>query len=65
VRANKAGCLDQCEQGPTVVIYPQAIWYGGVKLADVSRIIDETIIAGRILEDLLIPSERLNAPKCS
>jgi (2Fe-2S) ferredoxin len=63
VRANKAGCLDQCELGPTVVIYPQAIWYGGVQLADVPRIIDETIIGGRILEDLLIPAEKLNCCK--
>jgi (2Fe-2S) ferredoxin len=62
VRANKAGCLDQCELGPTVVIYPQAIWYGGVKLSDVPRIIDETIVGGRVLEDLLIPAEKLNNP---
>ncbi len=27
VRANKAGCLDQCEHGPTLVIYPEAVWY--------------------------------------
>ena len=60
VRANKAGCLDQCELGPTVVIYPQAIWYGGVKPEDVPRIIEETILQGHILEDLLIPDECLN-----
>lgn len=60
VRANKAGCLDQCERGPTVVIYPQAIWYGGVRAEDVPRIIEETILQGRILEDLLIPDECLN-----
>ncbi len=63
VRANKAGCLDQCELGPTVVIYPQAIWYGGVKLSDVPRIIDETVIGGRVLEDLLIPDDKLNQGK--
>ena len=60
VRANKAGCLDQCEQGPTVVIYPQQIWYGGVRLQDVERIIDETIIGGHVLDDLLIAGEMLN-----
>src|SRR5262245_29017991 len=60
VRANKAGCLDQCELGPTVVIYPQAIWYGGVTPEDVPRILDETVIGGRILDDLLIPDEELN-----
>ncbi len=60
VRANQAGCLDQCELGPTVVIYPQAIWYGGVRLEDVPRIIEETIIGGRVLSELQISDERLN-----
>lgn len=63
VRANFSGCLDQCELGPTVVIYPQAIWYGGVRPSDVPRIVEETIIGGRILEDLLIPPEKLNCRK--
>jgi (2Fe-2S) ferredoxin len=60
VRANMSGCLDQCELGPTVVIYPQAIWYGGVKPEDVPRIVEETIIHGRVIEELLIPDELLN-----
>jgi len=60
VRANRAGCLDQCELGPTVVIYPQGIWYGNVQPADVSRIVEQTIIAGQVLDDLLIADERLN-----
>jgi len=60
VRANRAGCLDQCELGPTVVIYPQSVWYGGVGEDDVPRIIEQTIIAGQILPDLLIPEEQLN-----
>src|SRR5262245_8841074 len=64
VRANKAGCLDQCELGPTVVIYPQQIWYGHVTLDDVPRIIDETILGGRILADLVIRDEDLNAAAC-
>jgi len=60
VRANRAGCLDQCELGPTIVIYPQAIWYGGVCLEDVPRIVQETIVQGRVLEDLLIDDADLN-----
>ena len=60
VRANQAGCLEQCELGPVVVIYPQGIWYGGVTPDDVPRIIDETIVGGRLLEDLLIPDAKLN-----
>lgn len=61
VRANMAGCLDQCEHGATVVIYPQGIWYGGVTLEDVPRIIEETIVQGRVIEDLRIPDACLNA----
>jgi (2Fe-2S) ferredoxin len=61
VRANKAGCLDQCEHGPAVVIYPQQIWYGHVTPDDVPRIIDETILGGRVIEELLIRDEDLNA----
>ncbi len=60
VRANSAGCLDQCELGPVVVVYPQGIWYGGVKPEDVPRIVEETVVAGRVIEELRIPDERLN-----
>ena len=28
VRIKKSGCLNQCEHGPTIVVYPEAIWYG-------------------------------------
>ncbi|MBI1248909.1 (2Fe-2S) ferredoxin domain-containing protein [bacterium] len=63
VRANDSGCLDQCDDGQVIVIYPQAIWYGGVTFKDAERIIHETILGGKILEDLLIPSERLGCGK--
>lgn len=64
VRANHSGCLEQCEHGPTVVIYPQGIWYGGVKPTDVPRIVAKTIIAGEILTDLLIADSCLNNAGC-
>jgi len=64
VRANKAGCLEQCEHGPTVAIYPQGVFYGNVTLNDVSRILEETVIAGRVVEDLRIADECLNNPDC-
>lgn len=63
-RANHAGCLDQCEHGPVVVIYPQGIWYGKVSLEDVPRIVARTILQGEILDDLLIPESCLNNPGC-
>ena len=60
VRANSAGCLDQCELGPAIVIYPEQIWYGNVTVEDVPRIIEKTVIGGEILDDLLIQDELLN-----
>ena len=60
VRANQAGCLDQCELGPAVVIYPQQVWYGNVQLADVPRIVEETVIGGRVIDELAVPDELVN-----
>ena len=64
VRANKSGCLDQCEHGPTVVVYPEAIWYGGVQEGDLDEIIESHIIEGRPVERLQIAASCLNASSC-
>ena len=64
VRINKSGCLDQCEHGPTVVIYPQGIWYGGVRVEDVPRIVAKTVLGGEVLNDLVIADDCLNNPDC-
>ena len=37
-RASKSLCLDRCEHGPCVVIYPDAVWY---RIEDVERDVDE------------------------
>jgi (2Fe-2S) ferredoxin len=58
VRANVAGCLDACAHGPTVVIYPEGIWYGGVTPEDVEEIIDRTILQGEVIQRLLIRDHR-------
>src|SRR5512146_2639512 len=60
VRANKAGCLDQCEHGPTVVVYPEGVWYGGVKVSDIDEIIESHIIGNKPVERLVIPEKCLN-----
>jgi (2Fe-2S) ferredoxin len=54
VRANNSGCLDACEFGPTIVVYPEGVWYGGVTKEDVHDIIHEHIINGKVVERLLI-----------
>ena len=40
VRVNMAGCLDRCEFGPTMVIYPEGVWYRPHTPADVDEILD-------------------------
>jgi (2Fe-2S) ferredoxin len=64
VRANKAGCLDQCEHGPTVVVYPEAVWYSVKEARDVDEIIDSHIVNGQPVERLRIPDDCLNNPSC-
>ena len=57
VRANKAGCLDQCEQGVTMVVYPEQVWYGGVTPEDVPEIVSRHIIGGEYVARLMIPDQ--------
>jgi (2Fe-2S) ferredoxin len=59
VRANKAGCLDQCAHGVTVVVYPEATWYGHVTVADVDEIVERHILGGEPVARLVLPPERL------
>ncbi len=54
VRAQRAGCLDVCEWGPTVVIYPDAVWYGKVQPSDVAEIVQSHLVEGRIVDRLQI-----------
>lgn len=44
IRVNLSGCLDACEQGIAVVVYPEQIWYGNVKLEDIEEIIESHLI---------------------
>jgi (2Fe-2S) ferredoxin len=52
VRSNAAGCLDACERGVAVVVYPDGVWYGGVTVADVKEIVEEHIVGGRAVDRL-------------
>ena len=64
VRINKAGCLDQCEHGPTVVVYPEAVWYGHVRPEDAEEIVSEHLIGGRPVERLRLSDECVNTKSC-
>jgi len=54
VRANKAGCLDHCAEGPSVVIYPDAVWYTVRTVDDVDEIMDRHLERGEVVERLLM-----------
>ena len=54
IRINSAGCLGRCEQGPVLVVYPEAVWYTYVTQADLDEIIEEHLRNGREVERLKI-----------
>lgn len=54
VTVTNTGCFSRCEKGPIVVIYPDSVWYGGVKADDVATIMDRHIKNGKIVEELRI-----------
>jgi (2Fe-2S) ferredoxin len=54
VRVNTAGCLDRCDEGPCIVVYPDAVWYTYVDREDIDEIITEHLQNGRIVERLRI-----------
>jgi (2Fe-2S) ferredoxin len=57
VRANNAGCLDQCASGVTVLVYPEQVWYGLVTRADVEEIIERHLVRGEFVERLMLPNQ--------
>jgi (2Fe-2S) ferredoxin len=54
VRVNTAGCLDRCELGPVIVIYPEEVWYTYLDREDVDEIINEHLVNGRVVRRLVI-----------
>lgn len=54
LRINKSGCLDRCELGPVMVIYPQETWYSPKSKADIDEILESHLIGGEPVERLKI-----------
>ena len=52
VRINQSGCLDRCDEGPCLVVYPEGVWYTYVDETDVDEIIEEHLQNGRVVERL-------------
>ena len=62
IRAQKSGCLDVCEQGPALVIYPEGVFYGNVAETDVTEIVNEHLVGGRPVERLRLRFPQRNIP---
>ncbi len=56
VRVNMAGCLDRCELGPCVVIYPEGVWYKVGSRADVDAVLERHVRDGGRVPELLLPA---------
>ena len=54
IRAQKSGCLDACEHGPSIVVYPEGVFYGSVQESDVEEIIQEHLIDNNPVKRLII-----------
>jgi (2Fe-2S) ferredoxin len=54
VRMTKSGCLGRCGLGPCIVIYPEGLWYTYASFADIDEIINSYLLAGKVVERLLI-----------
>ena len=58
VRINQSGCLDRCELGPVLVIYPEGIWYTYQTKEDVDEILQTHLIDGQVVSRLLLVPDR-------
>ena len=58
VRINNSGCLDRCELGPTMVIYPEGVWYTYRTTDDVDEILQTHLVEGGRVERLMLRPEQ-------
>ena len=52
--ATPAYCFDVCKGGPILLVYPDGVWYGSASPEQLDRIVDEHLVGGRVVEDLVL-----------
>ncbi len=53
IRINRSGCFSQCGNGPMIVVYPEDVWYSGVRVEDLAEIVQSHLLGGKPVERLL------------
>ena len=59
IRLNAAGCLDRCEYGPNMVIYPEGVWYRYENTQDIDEIVETHLKNGGRVERLMLMPDQL------
>ncbi|MBI4313063.1 MAG: YHS domain-containing protein [Chloroflexi bacterium] len=54
IKVTQAQCLGACGFGPNVAVYPEGVWYYGVRPEDINEIVAEHLVAGRVVSRLLL-----------
>jgi len=53
IRVTRTLCMGRCGEGPTVAVYPDGIWYRGVKESDASELVHEHLLGDRLVARLV------------
>ncbi len=61
VYRTKVGCLRICQGGPIGLVYPEGIWYENLSIENIERVIQEHLIKGAVVKDLVIAQNPLNS----
>ena len=59
IRCNAAGCLDRCEFGPNMVIYPEGVWYRYENNQDIDEILETHVKNGGRVKRLMLTPEQV------
>ena len=61
-RSNRSCCLDACEDGPVLAVYPDGVYYRVTNREEIARVMKEHLVEGRVVPELQIPNPRPARP---
>ena len=61
VRANKSGCLDICEKGPAIVIYPKGFWYLRLERKNIEKLFKHSVIGDEPVKELIASKQQIDS----